>query len=65
MAAPVTIPAMAPELRLGLPLVVLPPVGIPVEAVKANGVPSSDTVEILNDLGNVLVTVTIEGEGPM
>lgn len=61
-APPTAIPAMAPELRLSLPLVVLLLAGTLVTVIDAIEVPGSNTVEMLTEPGSVLVTVTAEGE---
>jgi hypothetical protein len=59
---PTAIPAMAPELRPSLPLVVLLLAGTFVAVIDTIEVPGANTVETLTEPGSVLVTVTAEGE---
>lgn len=62
MATLTAIPAMAPGVRLGMLLVVLLLVGTFVGVIVAIEVSASNTVEMLPDPGNVLVTITAEAD---
>lgn len=61
---PTAIPAMAPELRLGLLLMVPLLEGTFVAEIDAMEVPDSNTVETLTDPVRVLVTVMAKGVVP-
>jgi len=61
---PTAIPAMAPELRLGLLLMVPLLEGTFVAVIDAIEVPGSNTVETLTDPVRVLVTVMAKGVVP-